>query len=58
MLMAIVICLILLVIVGWAIQGTGAGIRERIQKKEWWRLWLAGIALLVPIIYVLIVGIK
>jgi len=58
MLVGILIGLILLVLVGWAIERTGGGIRERIQKKEWWRLWIAGIALLVPVIYALVFGVK
>jgi len=48
--------IVLLVLVVWGIEGTASGFKERVAKKEWGRLWIAGIALAVTVVGVLILA--
>ena len=50
----ILISLILFVIVVWAVSATLKATKERVDNGDWWRLAVAGVALLVPVVYVMV----
>jgi threonine/homoserine/homoserine lactone efflux protein len=54
----IIIAIVLFFLVVLGVAGTAKGVQERVRKKEWWRLWVAGGVLAATAIAISVIGIK